>query len=74
MECRKRIQVVMLVHLNLLCVLGLKCGVGVGEQLLEVCLEPSSGLGSGLQGISQTAVSVVSGRGSIGGTLWDMSA
>jgi hypothetical protein len=42
--------------------------------LLEVGLEPSSGLGGGLQGISQAAVSVVSGRGSIGGTLGDMSA
>lgn len=64
----------MLIHLNLLFVLDLEGGVGVGEQLLEVGLEPSSGLGGGLQGISQAAVSVVSGRGSIGGTLGDMSA
>jgi hypothetical protein len=43
--------------------------VGVGEQLLEVGLEPLAGLGGGLEGIRQAAVVVVAGSGGVAGAV-----
>ena len=44
-------------------------GVGVGEQLLKVSLEPLTGLGGGLQGGGETAVEVVAGGAGVAGTV-----
>lgn len=46
-----------------------ECGVGVGDEHLEVCLEPGAGLGSGLLGVRETAVGVVAGARGVRGTV-----
>jgi len=43
--------------------------VGVGEELLEVGLEPLASLGSGLEGIRQAAVVVVAGSRGVAGAV-----
>lgn len=43
--------------------------VCVGEELLEVSLEPGTGLWGGLESIRETAVVVVAWRGGVGGTV-----
>ena len=43
--------------------------VGVNQQLLEISLEPSTGLWGRLEGISETAVEIVSDSGGIGSSL-----
>lgn len=48
---------------------NLKGGVGVVQELLEESLEPGSSLRSGLEGITQTTVEIVTGSGSEGSTI-----
>ena len=47
----------------------LKGGVGVGQELLEVSLEPLSSLRSGLEGVLKTTVEIVALSGLVGGSV-----
>ncbi len=48
---------------------SLESRVGVGEQLLEVGLEPLASLGGGLEGIGEAAVVVVAGSAGVAGAV-----
>lgn len=49
--------------------ISLESRVGVGQELLEVGLEPGTGLGGGLQGVGLPAVEVVPGGALVAGAV-----